>query len=299
MLSLSAEAGTAKAVRGIKSYCVPHYYYSETSPLAAAKKLSKSCNDITYTQVCRGFKSMAAAREALAAAAKISSITTVFCVTGDHASKSDISIFDLLMVVDRKRFKTASAIVFTRKSEAQRTAKKAGTGATIFYTQPVFASNLEKLAATLKQLQKVRCEVRIGVLIPFPAAVCMKIAKEKPDFISESAFIRQLAAAENKGAKAACDATVKIARENLNAAMKAADAANASSKSCCKVTGIHFYGLANRVFGTGKQAVKVTAAELLGKVLGQPKNITLSKEGKYKALWNLKNLQSREGYYTR
>ncbi|MBI2142902.1 hypothetical protein HYU20_00990, partial [Candidatus Woesearchaeota archaeon] len=195
-------------------------------------------------------------------------ITTVLAVTGDEASSSDISIFDLIRSIDEKRFKAAAAVVFTRKNEAQRVAKKAAAGATIFYTQPVFGSNWGKLAAILKKLPKTKCEVRIGVLIPFPAAVCSRLAREKPGFIPDSAFIRQLAAAENKGAKAACAATIKLAKENLNAAMKTAAAANASSRGGCKATGVHFYGLTDRVFGTGKHAVKVTAAELLKKVLG-------------------------------
>ncbi len=272
MLKLSAETNLGETVTGIRSYCVPHHHSSKKPPLSVARKLAQHCRSITYTQVCRSHKTVASAQKALTAAASIKEITTVLAVTGDKASSSDISVFELIKCIDRKRFSVAAAVVFTRKNEAQRIARKAAAGATIFYTQPVFGSNREKLAKTLKQLQKVKCEVRIGVLIPFPAAVCMKIAKEKPDFIPGSAFTRQLAAAENKGARSAYAATVKIAWENLSAAMKAAAAANAGSEGRCKVTGIHFYGLTDRVFGSGKQKTAVTAAELLKRVVAQLKS---------------------------
>lgn len=263
---ISAEFVKAPVI-GVSSYVVPSYYGSTIDSFAAARKLSKLCNDITYTQVCRNIKTIPAAKKLISAVAKIRSVKSILAVTGDKASGSDISVFDLIGRIDKKRFKIAAAIVFTRKNEAHRIAKKAEAGATMFYTQPVFGSNREKLVKTLKQLQKTKCEVRIGVLIPFKSAVCVKIAKEKPDFISDSTFIRQLAAAEDKGAKAACAATIRLAKENLNAAMKTAAAANASSERGCKVTGIHFYGLTDRVFGSGKQKMAVPAAELLKKVM--------------------------------
>lgn len=263
MLSLSAEAGTAKALRELKSYCVPHYYSSKSSPLAAARKLSlsKSCRDITYTQVCRGFKSIAAAKKALAAAAKVSRITTILCVTGDQASKSDISVFDLLRSVDRKRFKSAAAIVFTRKNEAARIVKKIGAGATQFYTQPVFPSNIRALVNVLQRLPpKVLCSVRIGVMIPFSAAACRRIANEKPDFVSDKTMVERLAAAERKGPEAAYNETAKIAKEAVALAGELAEKSP-------RVTGIHLYGLTGRTFGKGKNTVRVTAGQLLRRIL--------------------------------
>ncbi|MBI2550195.1 hypothetical protein HYV83_03370 [Candidatus Woesearchaeota archaeon] len=261
MLSLSAEAGTAKTVRGVRSYCVPHYYHSKTGPLAAARKLSKSCKDITYTQVCRGFKSIAAVKEALAAAAKISSIKTILFVTGDHASKSDISIFDLLRAVDRKRFKKAAAIVFTRKNEAARIVKKIGAGATEFYTQPVFPGNAGALVNVLQKLpHNVRCSVRIGVMIPFSAAACRRIAKEKPGFISGKTLVERLAAAERKSPEAAYAETAKIAKEAMALAGELAE-------KNPRVTGVHLFGLTGRTFGKGKNMTRVTAGQLLRRIL--------------------------------
>lgn len=287
MLRISAEASSGKTVKGISSYCIPNYYGSRASPLAAAKKLSKLCNDITYTQVCRNIRTIAAAKKSISAVAKIKGVKTILAVTGDKASSSDVSIFDLIRSIDRKRFKAAAAIVFTRKNEANRIAKKAAAGVTIFYTQPVFGSNWKKLAATLKQLPQTKREVRIGVLIPFSAATCRAIAKEKPGLMTDSGFIAQLAAAEKKSAKAACAATIRAAGENLRAALKTAAAVNKGGNTL-KVTGIHFYGLTDRVFRSGKQKMPVPAAELLKKVLNQPKtpknsqkNIALRKEDEY------------------
>ncbi len=261
MLSLSAEASTAKAVSGIKSYCVPHYYHSKSSPLAVAQRLSKSCKDITYTQVCRGFKSIAVAKKALAAAAKISSITTVFCVTGDNASKSDVSIFDLIRAVDKRRFKVAAAVVFTRKNEAARMVRKIEAGATEFYTQPVFPGNIGALVSVLQRLPpKVLCSVRIGVLIPFSAAACRRIANEKPGFISDKTLVERLAAAERKGPEAAYTETAKIAQEAMTLAGELAEKSS-------KVTGIHLYGLTGRTFGKGKNMTRVTAGQLLRRIL--------------------------------
>lgn len=277
MLRISAEISSGRTVKGISSYCIPNYYGSRASPLAAARRLSKYCADITYTQVCRNIRAIAAARKALSTAAKVKSITTILAVTGDKAASSDISIFDLIRSIDRKRFKAAAAIVFTRKNEASRIAKKAAAGATIFYTQPVFGSNWKKLAATLKQLPQTKREVRIGVLIPFSAATCRAIAKEKPGLMTDSGFIAQLAAAEKKSAKAACAATIRVARENLRAALKTAAAVNKGGNTL-KVTGIHFYGLTDRVFRSGKQKMPVPAAELLKKVLDQQKRQKTAKK---------------------
>lgn len=267
MLTLSAETGTAKVVEGIPSYCVPNYDSSKSSPLAVARKLSRSCSDITYTQVCRDVKSAATAKKAMAAAAKISGVTTILCVTGDHASNSDISVFDLLKAVDKKNLRAAAAIVFTRNGEARRVARKAAAGATIFYTQPIFQRNAGKLLKLLKQLSKVDCEIKIGVLIPFSSPVCRKIAEEKPDFISDKSFAPELAAAERKSAAAAYKTTLRLARESFNAAMKAAAAINATTASACRVTGIHFYGLSDRIFGKGSGAIRVSMGELLGAML--------------------------------
>ena len=269
MLALSAETNSGKTVKGVQSYCIPNYYDSKTSPLAIAKRLSKRCNDIIYTQVCRGHKTVASAKKELSAAAEVKEITAILAVTGDKASSLDISIFDLIQSIDKRRFKVAAALVFTRKNEATRITQKAAAGATTFCTQPIFPGNSHKLAAVLQKLPPLenKYEVRIGVLIPFSAAVCRKIAKEKPDFIPDSGFIGKLAAAERKSAAAAYAATIKLARENLKVAMKIAEAVNSSKGSKLKVAGVHFYGLTNRVFGTGKGRIKVTTVELLKKVL--------------------------------
>ncbi len=269
MLTLSAEAGTAKVVAGISSYCVPHYHSSKSSPLAVARELSRSCNDITYTQVCRGIKSVAAARETMEAAARIRGVTTILCVTGDYAKKSDIRVFDLLKSVKKTGLRAAAAIVFTRNSEARRVAMKTAAGAAIFYTQPVFPENASRLLKLLKHLSKVDCEVRIGVLIPFSSSVCRKIAKEKPDFSSDYSFVPELAAAERKSAAAAYKTTLRLARRNLTAAVKAATAMNKAKASACRVTGIHFYGLSDRIFGKGSSAIRVSMRQLLGGILEQ------------------------------
>ena len=272
MLTLSAEAGAAKVVEGIPSYCVPHYHSSKGSPLAVARKLSRSCKDITYTQVCRGVKSVSAAKKALAAAAEISSITTVLCVTGDHASNSDISVFEMLKSVGKKRFRAAAAIVFTRNGEALRVARKAAAGAAIFYTQPVFPKNAGKLLKLLKQLPRVECEIRIGVLIPFSSSVCRKVAGEKPDFISDNSFVPELEAAERKSAAAAYKTTLRLARESLNSAIMITTAVNSTKASACRVAGIHLYGLSDRIFGKGSSAIRVSRGQLLGAILDKPGN---------------------------
>lgn len=270
MLRLSAETSSGDVVRGVSSYCIPHYYNSKTRPLAVAGKLSKRCKDITYTQVCRSFRNLASAKKALAEAAAIKEIKTILAVTGDKAAVSDVSVFELIKIIDKKRFNVAAAVVFTRKNEAGRVAEKAAAGATVFYTQPVFPSNSYKLVEVLKQLSNISCSVNVGTFIPFPAAVCKKVAKEKPDFITDVSFIQGLAVAEKKGPLAAYEATVELAKNNIAAALKVAEAVNKSKKSRCKVAGIHFYGLTGRVFGTGKGSVKVQAAQLLR--LCWPKN---------------------------
>ncbi|MBI2176699.1 hypothetical protein HYU40_05145 [Candidatus Woesearchaeota archaeon] len=263
-------AAAIAAIRQTKtaasSYCIPNYHAAKINTIAAARQLSKYSANLVYTQVCRNIKTIAAANEAIAAVARIKGVKTILAVTGDKASGSDISIFNLICSIDKKRFKVAAAVVFTRKNEAERIARKAAAGATLFCTQPVFRSNWKELATTLKPLLKIKCEVRIGVLIPFSAATCRAIVREKPGLITDSGFIAQLAAAEKKSGRAAYAATVRLARENLQASMKTAAAVN-NAGSELKVIGIHLYGLTNRAFGSGKQKLAVTAAELLEKVL--------------------------------
>ena len=258
---LSAEITSDKVVNSVNSYCVPNYHNSKTSPLAVAIRLSKHCKNITYTMVCRSHKTLASVRKALSEVARVREIRTILAVTGDKAADGDVNVFDLISSIDKKRFKVSSAIVFTRNGEERRIARKSAAGATIYCTQPVFPENSYKLLSLLKRLQ-LQCEVRIGVLIPFSSPVCRKIAKEKPDFISGTKFIATLAAAEAKSAKAACAATIRIARENLKAAMNVAEAINSGRGNKCKITGIHFYGLSDRVFDTGKGQIKIAAASL-------------------------------------
>ncbi|MBI2581229.1 hypothetical protein HYV85_05505 [Candidatus Woesearchaeota archaeon] len=271
MLRFSAEAAAANVVKGISSYYVPHYYDSRTSPLAVAKKLAKRCRDITCIQVCRGFKTAAGVKKALAAAAAIKEIKTVLAVTGDKASAADISVFDLIRIIDKKRFRVAAALVFTRKNEAERAAKKAAAGATVFYTQPVFPSNSHRLVKVLRRLSlkhRTKCSISLGVFVPFQAAACKKAAKEKPDFITDTSFIQKLAAEEKKSPLAAYSATVRLAKNSLASALKAAALVNKSRKSRCKVTEIHLFGLGNRVFGKGKGRIEVSAEQLLRSITG-------------------------------
>ncbi|MBI2141170.1 hypothetical protein HYU16_01985 [Candidatus Woesearchaeota archaeon] len=266
MLRFSAEAAAANVVKGISSYYVPHYHNSRTSPLTVSKKLAKRCRDITYTQVCRGFKDLTSVKRALAKAAAVKQVKTILAVTGDKASAADISVFDLIRIIDKKRFRAAAALVFTRKNEAERAAKKAAAGATIFCTQPVFPSNSHRLVKVLRQLSlqhSTKCSISIGVFAPFQAAACKKAAKEKPDFITDTSFIHELAAEEKKGPLAAYSATVRLAKNNLASALKVAALVNKSRKSRCKVTGIHFFGLGDRVFGKGNERVRVSAGQLL------------------------------------
>ncbi len=270
-LRFSAEAATANVVKGVSSYCVPHYHNYGTSPLAVARKLSKHCRDITYTQVCRGFKTISGVKKVLAAAAAIKEIKTVLAVTGDKASATGISVFDLIRTIDKKRFRIAAALVFTRKNEAKRTAEKAAAGATIFYTQPVFPSNSYKLVKVLRQLSlnyRTKCSISLGVFIPFQAAVCKSVAKEKPDFITDTSFIAGLVAAEKKSPITAYSATVRLAKNSLASALKVAALVNKSRKSRCKVTGIHFFGLGDRVFGKGNGHVEVSAEQMLRSIIG-------------------------------
>ena len=262
MLSISAENSTGKAVEGVKSYCVPHHYSSKANPLAIAKKAARFCNNLTYTQVCRGNKAIREARKSMAAAAKIKEIKTILAVTGDNASKSDINVTDLINAIDNKRFSTAAAIVFTRADEARRIAQKAESGAAMFYTQPVFPGNSQKLFSVIRQLQRnLKCSIIIGVLIPFSSAACQKIALSKPDFISETSFIPELAKAEQISPLAAYNITLKLAKKAIAASFNLANLVN-SVNTGCKVTGIHLYGLGDRTFGEGGKAVKVTANEL-------------------------------------
>ncbi len=267
MIDISAEL-SGKPVKGVTSYCVPSYYNYKVSPLAIAKKLSKYCGDITFTQVCRGHNAKTA-KKSLFAAAEIKEIKTILVVTGDKASPSDISIFDMIKAVDQKRFQVAASVSFTRKNEARRMEQKAAAGATIFYTQPVFPASSQKLPAILQQLpSNLLCSVRIGVLIPFSSEVCRKIAAAKPDFISDRSFITKLAAAEKKSPSEAYAATVELARQSISAALIIAKEINNARKSC-KVAGIHLYGLNDRVFGKGGNSLKVPAEELLREILKQ------------------------------
>jgi 5,10-methylenetetrahydrofolate reductase len=268
MLKLSAETASGSVVSGVSSCCIPNYYGSGISPLAVAKKLSKHCKDITLTEVCRGFKTVAAVKKALAAAAALKEIKTILAVTGYKASGSDMSVFDMIKSIDKKRFKAAAAVVFTRKNEAQRIAKKAAAGARAFYTQPVFPSSSKRLVSMLKQLPpKLRCSIKIGVLIPFSAAACRRIAAEKPDFIPDKTLIGRIAAAERKGPEAAYRETVAIAEQGINIAAEIAEAINSRSQPSCRIAGIHLYGLTDRKFGSKN----VPAGKLLSQILNTPK----------------------------
>ena len=269
MLELSAETSSARVVKGLASYCIPDYYGSKASLLAVAGKLAQNCNDITCTLVCRGLKTAAAAKKKLRNIAKIREVKTILAVTGDKASESDIAVFDLIRSVDKRRFQAAAAIVFTRKNEARRIMKKAGAGAAVFYTQPVFPENASQLPSLLKHLPSLQCKIRIGALIPFSANACRKIAAEKPDFIPESSFMAELATAENKGPVEAYNATVKIAKSNLRVALRLAAVINANKKNTCEVTGVHFFGLEDRAFGTGQRAVYISAQQLLDDVMNR------------------------------
>ena len=268
MLRLSAETSSGDVVIGVSSYCIPHYHNSKTSSLAVARKLSKCCKDITYTQVCRGFKDQASVKSALVKAAAVKQIKTILTVTGDKASATHISVFDLIRTIDKKRFKVAAAVVFARKNEAKRVAEKAAAGATVFYTQPVFPSDTGRLVSVLKQISNISCSINIGVFIPFQAAVCKKAAKEKPDFINDTSFIQKLAAEEKKSPLAARSKTAELAKNNLAAALKVAAVINKNRKSRCKVIGIHFFGLSDRIFSNGNKRVKVSAEQLLSSIIG-------------------------------
>lgn len=272
MLTLSAETHSCKTVKAISSYCVPNYYGYKTTPASVARRLSKHSVDLTYTQVCRNIKTIAAAKKALSAAAKIKNITTILAVTGDKASSSDISVFDLIRSIDKKRFKVAAAIVFTRRNEANRIARKAAAGAAILYTQPVFPGNSSRLLAAIRQLRlKTPCRIKIGAFIPFSSAACQKIINEKPHFMTDLTIVKRLREAELKGPKAAYRETVKIARENVNAAIETAEMINSFGRTSCRAIGIHLYGLTDRIFWEGRRHLRATAANLLENVLNQPK----------------------------
>ena len=190
----------------------------------------------------------------------------ILAVTGDRAAFSDISIFDLISSIDKRRFRAAAAIVFTRRGEASRVVKKAAAGATVFYTQPVFPGNWRRLASVLNTCRDVRCRVFIGIFVPFPSAACRALLREKPDFISDAFFIRSLAAAERKDGLDAFNAVVAAARDGLSAAGKVAASVNRSGVQC-RIVGFHFYGLADRTFGKGKSRLPVSALALFRRVM--------------------------------
>lgn len=250
---IKAAAGIMRQLGAKAAYIVPSHKDSAVSSLEAAKKLLGA--EVMPTITCRGLGSKNAAEKVAAGFAK-AEIKSVLAVSGDGREEPDISVMELIRALKASGLKVAAAMVFTRKNEALRIRKKMKAGASVFYTQPVFQSNAANLTRLLSGIDE-KITVFAGVLVPFPAALCRRIARQKPDFMPDTSFIKQLASAEKNGT--AYEETVRMARQNLHAALKIAGKTR-------NVAGLHFYGISDRKFN----GEKVKASRLLEDVLRKP-----------------------------
>lgn len=237
-LQISKKADVIEAVEimrqlkpfGISRYIIPDHFSSKIRVAEAARALS-SHGKIVCTATCRGIKSIADAQE------KYSWKWETMAVTGDQAQPGDISIFGLIGILK----KPAAAIVFSRKNEAERMAKKSDLGVKSFFSQPVFPGNVEEFVNTMKKFRQARpgaqCKIAIGCMVPFKARLCKKLAREKTGFITDTGFIKGLGAAEKEGR--GYEETIRIAREHFNTAKRA----ESSIRRMGFKTALYIYGI--------------------------------------------------------